>query len=57
MVAIDIIAQQETTNDEDGTSNGFRVTINLRGSTIKNVAMLLSHPSSPIDRTLPSSQG
>jgi hypothetical protein len=54
---IDIMAQQETTTDENGTCSKFKVTINLQGSTIKNVSMFLSHPSFPIDRTIPKSQG
>ncbi len=46
---ISITTQQETMIYEDGTSSGFRVTKNLRGFTIENVSMFLSHPSSPID--------
>ncbi len=56
MATIDIMAQQETTTNENGTSSKFRVTINLQGSTIENVSMLLSHPSFPIDQTFSSSQ-
>jgi hypothetical protein len=54
---IDITAQQETTIDENGTNSRFKVTKNMQGSTVKNVSTLLSHPSSPIDRTLLGSQG
>lgn len=54
---IDIMAQQKTTTIENGIGNRFRVTINLRGFIIENASMLLSHPSSPMDRPLPSSQG
>ncbi len=53
--AIDIITQQETTTNENGTSNRFRVTRNLQGSIAKNVSTFLSHPFYPIDRTPPSS--
>jgi hypothetical protein len=35
---IDIIAQQKTATDEDGTSNKFKVTKNLWGSIAKNVS-------------------
>jgi hypothetical protein len=38
MITIEIIAQQETTTNEDGTSNEFKVTKNLLGSTTKNVS-------------------
>ncbi len=37
MITIEIIAQQKTTTNEDGTSNGFKVTKNLWGSITKNV--------------------
>jgi predicted RNase H-like nuclease len=49
MTTIDIIAQQETTTDEDGTNNKFKVIRNLWGSTAKNVSTFLSRPSYPID--------
>jgi hypothetical protein len=51
------MAQRETTIDEDGIGNEFRVTKNLRVSTIENVLTLLSHPSSPANQAIPSSQG
>ncbi len=46
---IDIIAQQQTTTNEDGTSNECRVTKNLWGSIAKIVSTFLSHPSYLID--------
>ncbi len=57
MATVDIMAQQETTIDEDGISNGFKVTRNLWGSIAKNVSKFLSHPSYHVDQTLPNSQG
>ncbi len=57
MATINIMAQQKTTTIENGTGNRFRVTINLWGFITENASMLLSHPSSPMDWTLPSSQG
>ncbi len=57
MATVNIITQQETTTYEDGTSSEFRVTKKLQGFTTENVSMFLSRTSSPIDRTLLSSQG
>jgi hypothetical protein len=53
---IDIMAQRETTTDEDGIGNKFKVTRNLQGSTTKNVSTLMSHPSSLANQIVPSSQ-